>query len=72
MSVRAKFIVDSVTRTTNGGAAKLRAVTSGSPENESFFKFTPNGQIDLSIVNDPALAQFVPGRQFYVDFTEAE
>ncbi len=72
MAVRAKFIVESVTRTTQGGSTTLRPVTSGSPENESFYKFTPGGTISLSIVNDPALAQFVPGRQFYVDFTEAE
>ncbi len=71
MTVRAKFIVGSVTHTVNGGSVQLRPVTSGSPENETFYKFTPNGLIDLATVNEDALGQFVPGKQFYVDFTEA-
>lgn len=73
MSVRAKFKVQSVTHQEGGVAtAKLQAVTSGSPENAEFFKWTPSASIDLSTMNAAAAAQFVPGKQFYVDFTEAE
>lgn len=45
-------------------------VTSGSPENESFFKWTPGGKLELSTVNPEAAKQFVPGKQYYIDITE--
>ena len=32
----------------------------------------PGGQIQLGTINPDAAAQFVPGRQFYVDFTPAD
>lgn len=73
MTVRAKFKVQSVTESEGGlKTANLSPVTSGSPENERFFKWTPGGQIQLGTINPDAAAQFVPGRQFYVDFTPAE
>lgn len=73
MTVRAKFKVVSVTEVEGGlKTAKLQSVTSGSPENEAFFKWTPTANIDLSTMNPVAAAEFVPGRQFYVDFVPAE
>lgn len=72
MQVRAKFRVESVTRNEHGGSVKLVPVTSGSPENEKFFHYTPWGGIDLGTVNDDALEQFTPGKEFFVDFTAAE
>jgi hypothetical protein len=71
MTVRAKFKVGSVTQDTNGHSIHLLPVTSGSVENESFFKWTPGGEIKLSTLNAEAAKEFVPGKQFYVDFTEA-
>ena len=72
-SIRAKFKVQSVTESEGGlKTANLVPVTSGSPENEKFFKWTPGGQIQLSTLNPDAGAKFVPGRQFYVDFTAAD
>lgn len=72
-SVRAKFKVASVTEQEGGlKTATLHPVTSGSPENAEFFKWTPSGQIQLGTINPAAAEQFVPGRQFYVDFTPAE
>lgn len=69
MTVRAKFKVQSVTETEGGlKTAQLQAVTSGSPENEVFFKWTPSAQINLSTLNPAAAAEFFPGREFYVDF----
>lgn len=49
--------------------AKFGVVSSGSPENAAFFGSTPTGQIELSTVRDD---HFVPGKSYYVDFTEAE
>jgi len=73
MSVRAKFKVQSVTESEGGlKTANLSPVTSGSPENEKFFKWTPGGQIQLGTINPNAAREFVPGRAFYVDFTSEE
>jgi hypothetical protein len=73
MTVRAKFRVVSVTESENGlKTANLSPVTSGSPENERFFKWTPGGQIVLGTINPEAAKEFYPGREFYVDFTPAD
>lgn len=73
MTVRAKFMVQSVTESVGGlKTANLSPVTSGSPENEKFFKWTPGGQIQLGTINPDAAAEFVLGQQFYVDFTKAD
>ncbi len=69
MSVRAKFKVDSVTHHECGGSVKLVPVTNGSAENAQFFKHTPWGSIEIGIINDHALNEFVPGTECYVDFT---
>ena len=71
-TVRAKFKVEEVTKTTNGHSIKLSPVTGGSTENESFFKYTPWGEIKIGTINPHAVAQFEPGKQVYVDFTPAE
>lgn len=69
-TVRAKFRVQSITEAEGGlKSATLVPVTTGSEENKEFFKWTPAGQIQLGTINPAAAAQFVPGREFYVDFT---
>jgi hypothetical protein len=67
--VRAKFYVTEVVQTQNGGRVRMMPVTSGSKENETFFKWTPSGSLDMGTVNEEALKQFVPGGEFYIDFT---
>lgn len=71
MTVRAKFKVSEVTQHEQGASIKLVPVTSGSPENEQFFKWTPWGEIKIGTINPAAAEQFKPGAQFYVDFTPA-
>lgn len=72
MNVRAKFKVASVTEAEGGlKTARLHPVTSGSPENAEFFKWSPSGTIELGTLNPAAAAHFVPGLEFYVDFTVA-
>ncbi len=72
MTVRAKFKVQSITESEGGlKTVNLSPVTSGSPENEKFFKWTPGGQIQLGTINPEAAAEFKVGRPFYVDFTDA-
>jgi hypothetical protein len=65
--VRAKFECTK----NDGGNISLQAVHSGSDENKQFFQHTPNGQITMSVVNPPAAQQFVVGKQYYADFSEA-
>jgi hypothetical protein len=67
---RAKFECISVKETTWNKQYEFQAVTSGSPENEEFFKTTPAGQITISVKNDNVV--FTPGKKYYIDFTEAE
>lgn len=75
--VRAKFVVDSVTpngqesEENKGSTVVLTPVYGGSPENESFYKWTPGGSIQLSTINEEAAKQFEVGKEYYVDFTPA-
>jgi len=73
--VRAKFKCETVNPDTNGADGKsiaLTAVTNGSAENDSFFKWTPAGTVYLSIVNPDAAKQFEVGKEYYVDFSPVE
>jgi hypothetical protein len=42
------------------------------PENAVFGKATPWGEITMGIANPAAKEFFVPGKNYYVTFTEAE
>lgn len=68
MSTRAKFHCNYK----DGNVIHLAPVYSGSQENQEFFKATPGGQITLHVVNEAAAAQFVQGKEYYVDFTQVE
>lgn len=74
MTVRAKFVVESIERIAHGSlethTIKMRAVTGGTPENESFWRWTPSGQIILQCTNPEASEQLTLGGEFYVDFTK--
>lgn len=71
MATRAKFVVTNKEDTiASGSTVKLSAVTSGSAENEDFYKYTPSGQITLSTINEKAASEFKVGSFYYVDFTE--
>jgi hypothetical protein len=72
MSIRAKFKVEYRTESVAGFQIMLSPVTTGSKENEQFYKWTPGGKIELTTVNKDAGEQFKPGVEFYVDFTPAE
>lgn len=41
------------------------------PEDVRFMQATPSGRMEMQIENPTALAEFVPGTSFYVDFTAA-
>lgn len=78
--VRAKFRVSSYETCLQGSGTdvvecrtvKMQAVYDGSEENKKFFKYTPNGQITIGLLNPEAWKQFQLGGEYYVDFTDAK
>jgi hypothetical protein len=78
MSVRAKFtVVEKAQRKSSYSGEvttviKLAPVTQGSDENKEFYHYTPSGSIDLGTINPNVVNQFELGKEYYVDFTEAE
>ncbi len=66
--IRAKFQCTEKTETASGFKVTLLPVTTGSKENETFYKWTPSGQIVLSTI--PLVNPFVVSKNYYVDFTE--
>lgn len=72
MKTRAKFVVQSRTESKDGYTVLLSAVTSTSPENSSFFKYTPSGTINMGLVQPETAEHFKPGTELYVDFTVVE
>lgn len=69
--IRCKVECECVTMFKDGSEVTFKHVTSGSPENESFFRWTPYGEIKLGLVNKDTAEQFKPGKQYYLDFTPA-
>lgn len=73
--VRAKFVCHDKqhdTATPDQGEVVLEAVTGGSPENESFYQYTPSGRLTMGILSPGAFAFFEPGKEYMIDFTLAE
>lgn len=75
MTVRAKMQCHAVESYVGGGVkVRLGAVYSSDPnsENRAFSDATPQGSVEMHIQGGkPAAKAFVPGKHYYVDFTEA-
>lgn len=71
MAVRAKFTVVSKTETSSGVEVEMMPVTSGGPENEAFFKWTPHGKLTMGIVNKATADLLEVGQSYYLDFSPA-
>ena len=72
MSVTAKFKVGEIAFIEGGSRIKLYPVIGGSKENDSFFKWTPYGEIVIGTVNPDATRQFEVGKEYYVSFSESK
>ena len=72
MTVRAKFRCITKTENMDGGSVGLEPVTTGGAENDEFFKYTPAGSINMSILSPSALSEFSVGAEYYVDFSPAK
>lgn len=75
VTTRAKFRVESVTDfgPNAGKAIKMRPVynnNGSAPENAAFWEATPNGSLEMTIKSEAA-DLFVPGEEYYLDFTPA-
>jgi len=68
----AKFKCNSVTKYEDYAEVSLSPVTSGSQENKKFFKYTPAGNIKMSICSFETAKSFEPGKFYYVNFTQAD
>jgi len=75
--IRAKFHVSFIKDFMNGDekdseSVEMHAVYSGSNENKSFAKATPSAQLSMNISNPSAFGFFKAGREYYLDFSEAD
>lgn len=79
-TVRAKFFVKSILALHNGNheadqasEVKLGPVygTDADDPNASWSKYTPSGEISMTITNPAAVDQFELGGEYFVDFTKA-
>jgi hypothetical protein len=76
--MRAKLVVQSVTKHQSGETLKFAAVcrkdaypADGSDENNTFAKFTPSASCEMFVANPELHGQFQPGDEYYVDFIKA-
>ena len=72
-AMRAKFVVYEESYNQWGGITyKMRPVTATTPENESFFRTTPSGDISVTVKRDETAARLELCAEYYLDFTKVE
>ncbi|WP_313683787.1 hypothetical protein [Pantoea sp.] len=73
MTVRAKFRCDHIKKADDDSSrtVNLFAVTDDNPENKSWSKYTPGGQLCMHISNPDAFSQFETGKEYYIDIQPA-
>lgn len=55
----------------NAEEIQFRAVTDGTPEDNTYSKYTPSADFRMTVTNPNLHGKFKPGMKFYVDLTEA-
>lgn len=70
MLTRCKMVCTEKKENVDSNSYQFQAVTSGSTENESFFKWTPSGSFSLGCTNKDV--DFTVGKSYYIDVTEAD
>lgn len=78
MSVKAKFRIESVTKTKGWQEkhpfvyeVKAQPVTGGSPDNDAFYASTPYGQLSMGGVSEQVANQLEPGKEYYLTIEPA-
>lgn len=79
MAVRCKFKCFSVQPMQTGTPGEPMAQIVMMPDygdqsgdNKSWSKATPSGNIQLYVTNPAAIEEFVPGKNYYIDFRDAD
>lgn len=77
--MRAKMIVTKIERFPESDRISCVAVArstpypaDGSDEDNTFAKFSPSGELSLTIANPALVGKIEPGTKFYLDFTVAK
>ena len=69
--MRAKLICQTVEASEHNKTAKLTAVCDGNKENQEFNEYTPFAELKIMIDKKGAMNFFEPGKEYYLDFTDA-
>lgn len=69
MKIRTKFRVNSVNHNVDGTQVSLSVIPDDSPKNSRPNYVPPFGTINLGLLSHETGKAFVPGKDFYVDFT---
>lgn len=79
VTMRAKFQVNKVERfagqdriTCNAVARSSGYPEDGSDEDNTYAKFSPSGELSLTIANPALVGKINPGQKYYLDFTPAD
>lgn len=77
-TMRAKMSVNRVERWDGADKVTMVAVarssgypTDGSDEDNTYAKFSPQGELTLTIANPALIGKIEPGQKFYLDFVPA-
>ncbi|MCM2399795.1 hypothetical protein NBH20_01390 [Rhizobium sp. S153] len=77
--MRAKMRITEVNRFEGSDRIKMVAVarpsgypSDGSDEDNTYAKFTPQGELTITVNNPALLGKYEPGKRFYLDFTPAD
>ena len=71
-NVRARFNLIKVAQVSWNPEARLltfQAVSGGSPEENTFARYTPNGTLEMTVDNPATAPFFELGGSYYLDFT---
>lgn len=72
MNIRAKFRVEGVTKHGEEHTTiRLRAVTTGSEENKKYWKYTPSGDMTMTVMSH-VVADFKPDQEYYITLELAD
>lgn len=76
--MRAKFTVQSIEKYEGGENLYFYAVCpdkfgeNGENEDNDFARWTPSGNLSMSVTNPDLLGKFNEGEKYYLDFTKAD
>lgn len=77
--MRAKMRITSITQHENCEVLTFNAVAKstsypedGIDEDNTYAKFSPSGELKLTVANPALIGKFKPGEKYYLDFTKAE